>query len=194
MSINISHILDTCVNVPPAIRRAGVIPYTFVNNQIMFCFGVDIPSGDLTDFGGGRRRNESILTCANREFMEESLGVFGNYRIYTRKHDYPIIYSPTMMIVLIPVFPYTEYWNLIFKHTLKQICPDTRIEVSDLVWVHWDQMMEYIMGNNNNIIYKNKSYIIYNVVKNFLQGLMEAHPSFNQHLSQLYLQVFNILI
>lgn len=60
--------------------RSGVIPYTVQNDTIHFLFGRDKKSGDLCDFGGGRKKDESSHDAAIREFKEESNCIFGDYK------------------------------------------------------------------------------------------------------------------
>jgi hypothetical protein len=56
--------------------RAGVIPYTVINEEKHFCLAVDSTYGNLTDFGGCVKRYELFTRAASRELYEESLGVF----------------------------------------------------------------------------------------------------------------------
>lgn len=65
-------------NPHSSITRAGVIPYAVVGRMIHFCLGVDVGSGDLTDFGGGYspRRDVDPVAAALRELREESQFIF----------------------------------------------------------------------------------------------------------------------
>ena len=45
-----------------------------------FCLGIDSNFGDLTDFGGGMKKNETFINCGLRELEEESKGVFGEIK------------------------------------------------------------------------------------------------------------------
>jgi hypothetical protein len=65
------------------IERSGIIPYTSVNGEMFFLLAVDNYTGELGDFGGGSKYNESALDTAKREFEEESKGIF--------KAEYPNI-------------------------------------------------------------------------------------------------------
>lgn len=59
-------------------KRGGVILYTLVDGIIYIGLGVDAPTHDLTDFAGSieRRKNESAIEGALREFNEETLKIF----------------------------------------------------------------------------------------------------------------------
>jgi hypothetical protein len=60
-------------------KRAGVLPYTIDENyRVHFLFGIDKISSELTDFGGGCKKNESLVDTAFREFSEETCFIFAN--------------------------------------------------------------------------------------------------------------------
>ena len=70
-------------------RRAAVMPYTFdKDNRLLFLVGKDKNSGDITDFGGGRKKYEYSLNAAIREFNEETSGVFSPYIHATSCNEY----------------------------------------------------------------------------------------------------------
>lgn len=69
---------------PPGyyLLRGGIIPYVVVptdeGDQVVYGFGLDSTSADLTDFGGKRDpKDRDIIDTAIREFGEETLSVFG---------------------------------------------------------------------------------------------------------------------
>ena len=61
--------------------RASVLPYVIKNDgnqrKIYFLFGIDRETGDITDLGGGVKRDEFSLEAGLREFREESDEIFG---------------------------------------------------------------------------------------------------------------------
>lgn len=130
----------------PAIKnipRAGVLFYTFIQGELHVCFGKDAKSGDLTDFGGGKRAGESPVKCAIREGNEESRYAFSNLKIDQIQGFY-CLYSSNMLIIFIPVAsPDTrdirELTGTNFKE--KQFLSKTQLkakafnEVSDIVWL-----------------------------------------------------------
>ena len=59
----------------PRPGRAGVLPYTIVNGQLHFLFGVDRKAREYSDFGGGRKQDESFTQGAYREAIEELEGI-----------------------------------------------------------------------------------------------------------------------
>jgi len=64
-------------------NRCGIIIKTMGSDgKTYYCFGVDRPSKEMTDFGGTleARDNHNIISCAVREFNEESLKVFGTLK------------------------------------------------------------------------------------------------------------------
>lgn len=59
--------------------RAGIIVYRKIGPHIEYVMGVDRKSGDISNFGGTIELSDgSPITAAIREFLEESLGVFGS--------------------------------------------------------------------------------------------------------------------
>lgn len=89
----------------PSIRnipRAGVLFYTFINGRLNICFGRDASTRELTDFGGGRRNNESPVKCAIREGNEESRYAFSEIRP-DQVQGFFCLYSSHMLIIFIPV-------------------------------------------------------------------------------------------
>lgn len=64
----------------PSVKRAAVVPFTIINGDLHFMFGVDKQSGDITDAGGGRKfeKNEPLIKTGFREWGEEVRRVFGN--------------------------------------------------------------------------------------------------------------------
>jgi len=64
-------------NPYPSLTRAAVVPFTISDGNLYFCFGKDSGSGDITDAGGGRKSNETVLEAGLREWTEEFRKIFG---------------------------------------------------------------------------------------------------------------------
>jgi len=86
------------------IERGGCIFFTIINDEFYICLGRDKRSGDLTDFGGRRKkkRNENIIQCAIREANEESNCAFGLTSINVVQ-EFKVLYNSQMLIIFIPV-------------------------------------------------------------------------------------------
>ena len=57
--------------------RAGVIPYTIdKTGNLHFLLGIDKKTRELTDFGGGIKKYETVVEGALRELHEESCHIF----------------------------------------------------------------------------------------------------------------------
>ena len=78
-------------------NRAGVILYDVSISK--FIFGIDKKSGDITDFGGGCKKTEDIISTAKRELFEES-GYFINYN--TLNECYSINFN-NVYIIFLPI-------------------------------------------------------------------------------------------
>jgi len=132
--------LDPCIkNIP----RAGVLFYTFIDEELYICFGRDQATGDLTDFGGGRKQNEDPVRCAIREGNEESRFAFSEIQP-EQVQEFFCLYSSNMLIIFIPVaapdgmdIRQVTNENFSSKQFLnrRQVQAKCYNEVSDLVWL-----------------------------------------------------------
>ena len=136
--------------------RAGVIPYTICDGMVYFAFGVDALTGDLTDFGGGVMKTDGgEINGGIREFREESLGTFepicNNDLI-----DHYIIHTNKMIILLV-------YYNVnplyIRNKFRKKLLNTDTPEVTDIVWMTKDEILDSIRG---------KGRVIYSRVRSLL--------------------------
>jgi hypothetical protein len=59
------------------VQRAAVVPFTIKEGDLYFCFGKDTKTSDITDAGGGRKRNETLIQTGFREWEEEFRAIFG---------------------------------------------------------------------------------------------------------------------
>ena len=86
------------------IPRAGVVFYSFIDDELYLCFGRDKKSGELTDFGGGRieKIGETSICCAVREGNEESKCAFSEITV-DQVQGFCCLYSSNMLIIFIPV-------------------------------------------------------------------------------------------
>lgn len=88
--------------------RASVVPYLCKNingkDVLYFLFGIDKVSLEITDFGGGVKKEEFSLQAALREFKEESDIIFGD--LYNNPNDFIneiAIHSNDMSVLFIPL-------------------------------------------------------------------------------------------
>lgn len=52
--------------------RSGMILYIKISNNLFFLMGVDKKTKELTDFGGGIKESENVITAGLRELKEET--------------------------------------------------------------------------------------------------------------------------
>ena len=127
-------------HVKPA--RGGVIVYTIVNGKLFFGLGVDTKSGDLTDFGGGIRykKDQNAIQGALREFMEESLSVFG---VFTQEDVQKnlVVYSPNMLILFIHLKLDIANVNEVFT---SRVNTSRNPEICNIVWLPQEQFRTMI--------------------------------------------------
>lgn len=171
------HQLDFNDPAIKSIPRAGVLFYTFINNEFHLCFGKDARSGDLTDFGGGRRHNESPIKCAVREGNEESRYAFSDIKP-EQVQGFFCLYSSNMLIIFIPVTSPNEadirhitevnFRNKQFLNK-KQVRAKCFNEVSEIVWLNEAQI--------ENLFSDRPTFQMFAKVRRFMYSCIEFSQS-----------------
>lgn len=130
--------------------RAGIIPYTFINGEIVMAMGIDSAFGDLTDFGGGVKRSDpTVLHSALREFNEETLGAFGTFSPEDL-NDAFVVYDRNSMIIFVYDPNYFTQSNVIFNQRVKFIKDH---EIARIVYMNKSYFNEVILGYRDLIVY-----------------------------------------
>ena len=137
--ISSAHEMDVIKDNP---GRSGAIIYTHVNGQTLFCLGIDTESRDLTDFGGGVKKEETPVEGGLRELHEESQGIFGDLTPKDVENSI-MFHSHNMGIMFInmDINPYE-----IDKRFQSQIDINPCPEVSGIVWLTTRELLESIHG------------------------------------------------
>lgn len=103
-----------CNEIPDyRFKRAGIIPYTRVEGELIFFLnifsgdedGIDIKA-ELSDFGGRVDSRESFLECATNELFEESLGLFnfvGKEKLVSAVSHALYVEDRTLIVLFTPV-------------------------------------------------------------------------------------------
>jgi len=121
--------------------RSGVIIYTHFKGKTYFCLGIDSNFGDLTDFGGGMKKNETFINCGLRELEEESKGVFGEIKEEEIQSNMGV-YSKNMIIMFI-------YRNVDMVKTKKDFKSNN--EVSNIEWIETKDFIDIISGKGKRM-------------------------------------------
>nr|QBK86404.1 MAG: NUDIX hydrolase [Marseillevirus LCMAC102] len=140
--------------------RAAVVPYTIDvhngTNILYFLFARDRVSGDITDLGGGVKKNEYSLIAALREFREESDEIFGT--LYERVNDLTTniaLLGDNMSVLFIPVkWEWYKKAPDLFKEKKKS--PHFQFkrshnEVSELLWFNENEFQQLISPKNKQM-------------------------------------------
>lgn len=147
-------------------ERAGVIPYTVIDDEKWFCLGVDSQHGTLTDFGGSVKKYETFAAAAVRELYEETLGVFkfSPHMIYNHTIS---IYDKNMIIMFAQVA--TSSISAITTQFHKLYSKVRRCENSNIMWIREDILCNLIhTGKSINV--ENCNYpMIYKPVADLLR-------------------------
>lgn len=153
------------------IPRAGIVFYSFINDELHICFGRDKKTGELTDFGGTRieRTGESSVRCAVREGNEESRFAFSKLNT-DQVQGFCCLYSSNMLIIFVPVV--SPDIAIDIREITKQNFDDSRFlnshqrrdrrynEISELVWLDESQI--------NNLFSDEPVIQMYSKVRRFI--------------------------
>lgn len=162
------------------VKRAGILFYTIMGGKIWFCFGRDERTGELTDFGGGRKLKETSFECAIREANEESRYIFGEIKL-PMIVDCRCLYNKNMLMVLCPI----DYEESLFevtnerfdkclclkKNEKKRSC---HYEMSSITWISIDDLFLHF-DNSSSTVQGMKP--IYSRVRQFLVSCKEFSSS-----------------
>ena len=121
--------------------RVGILPYTIMNNQIYVLIGIDRKSGDLTDFGGGRKQNESFVNGALRECREETEGVIAYY-----PNDIKCCLASSTRrtgVIFLPIKTTATVMAGICHEIKKRLTE--RSEMSDVEWIPWTYLLKLVL-------------------------------------------------
>lgn len=133
--------------------RSGAIIYTKENDKTYFCLGIDTQSGNLTDFGGGVKKGETIIEGGLRELEEESQGVFGTIDP-SDIEDKITFHCYNMAIMFIPIEVTSTTLRTrdeIYTEFTKRIEGNVDPEVCDIVWLDTQEFMESIHGRGRKL-------------------------------------------
>ena len=163
-------------------KRSAIIPYTVVGKSLHIQLGIHKKSGELTDLGGGVKKDENDLSAAVRELHEESRNVYkdmintensGQYisisKNFTATRNYNLNDYATgeMTVIFVPVKKemYNKT-NAIFQNTMAiDECQD---EISKLVWLSESTFMKAVDGS------KSCGYVMWPKLKKFYKDTLTA--------------------
>jgi len=157
-------------------KRAGIIPYTIIEDKKYFCLGVDSKYGTLTDFGGGIKKEETFIEGACRELEEESLGIFDFTSEKDIKNitDYSkTIYDGTTAILFVHVK--VNDLNSVVEEFHRRMNKQTFVENSNIMWIPED-IFFYLIKSGKTI--RNGKYIypsVYKIVNDLLRSVSNSN-------------------
>jgi len=135
-------------SLKPGVERAGIIPYVKVDGKIYFLLAQDTKTKELGDFGGGRKKGETPLFTAFREWSEESRGMFDGTRIgldFQRMYYSPMVYHPEQKCGIIFVKVSEEWRRMAVDEFSSKIPISAEMrEVSAVRWVSAQNMVKLI--------------------------------------------------
>lgn len=146
-------------------NRSGVIVYTWIYGMIHVGLGLDRNFNELTDFGGGIKyhKDKDALHGALREFMEESLFVFGPINTKDIQNSLVTLDDNTCIVMLnMNVDPYSA--SALFRNRANVY---DKPEVTDIVWLPMTRFIDILKSGVG----------IYSKVRD----LLVKSPMFNLH-------------
>lgn len=124
-------------------HRAGVIPYTSINGKMHFLLAKDRSFGELTDFGGGVKGEETALKGALREYSEESNYIFENEKADL---DNSVAITDGKMAILFLHIDSSWYYKASRVFAEKKVTEGEPAlqEVSEILWVTEERLINLI--------------------------------------------------
>jgi hypothetical protein len=151
-------------------NRAAVLPYVIKDFKVYFLVAVDSKTGEITDLGGGVKKNECSIVAAIREFKEETKEIFeGIYNQINNMATNVAIVCNQMCVIFLPleqIWLDTAVQKFKMKKSHKKICN----EISDLLWVEQDDFVNMLDGKSQ----KMWNRIRYFYKNNYDENLIEA--------------------
>jgi len=141
-------------------KRASVVPYTFIKNskgvyELYMLMGIHAKSGEVTDFGGGVKKDEHDLQASIRELNEETYDMFNVVSIETFKTciaitrpAYETVIKPTNTKVNVEGIStlFLPVDNVSFKYassTFKKMSfHDDKREIRDIMWLKGSEILK----------------------------------------------------
>jgi hypothetical protein len=112
------------------LKRCGIVPFCFKDNDVIFYLGVDTKTDEITDFGGSINISirETPIQCAIREFKEESLDTFDD-QCLLNINECLCVHDIYRIVIFVNV-PNKDYSDIFNK---KKELIETPLEVKDIV-------------------------------------------------------------
>jgi len=152
--------------------RSSIIPFTIVNNSIWFLVGVDKNTGEITDLGGGVKKNENNLIAGYREFNEETKGIFGcisdinlNKTVALIDYKYKKVNEEKTYQMSTLFIPIDNSYTINTKNFSTIIASEKhKNEIEELLWIK-DSEFEQLLQN------KHLKYVLWQRIRSFYKNI-----------------------
>jgi hypothetical protein len=162
--------------------RTSVVPYTIIKNKqqssiitydIWYLLGVDADHNEITDHGGGIKKNEYDLDAAERELFEETREIFGDLKDKLSFCISAVREPPPntkishghggMSVIFLPIendWLVSNKAILLFERAKNKVTTDrSHHELSELLWINDKKFSQLI---KRSIIPSNRTPAAYN--------------------------------
>lgn len=138
----------------PFIIRCGVIPFTIKkdkngNPRRFYLLARDSQTKDFGDFGGGRKVHEGGLSCAYREFVEETRSLFNGVVTFEKMSESLAFVNERYGMAIIFVYIDPSWKTSKIYETFRSLKPmgKTGMEISSVQWVNEKNFIAFIKGD-----------------------------------------------
>lgn len=157
-------------------RRAGVIPFTIANDgEMYFMLGRDAKYRQFTDFGGGGKKDETLVATATREFNEEAAKLFHSVimseEYITRNSIIKTVNHYTCYFL--PV-PNSYYFDGVNNHKTE--------EIDTVRWFSYTKLVKIVLRNHS---------MLWGTIRKMLRNVPINNLLFKEYLKVAYRGVSN---
>lgn len=206
-------------------QRVSLVPYTIKDNELYMMFGIhnhksnklplsDFPTNfsniitdntsqhilcdEITCLGGSSKNKETIIETAEREFREESKGIFGKTITMDLLMSSVAVIKPNkcdykgITVIFVPV---TVQW-IELSQQLFEITPNKRCdvdEISSLKWISERDFYTFLNSElplNGMVVWEKLRRFYKTIFSGYLKELLIARwfwPSFQEYISSNHL-------
>jgi len=130
--------------------RGAIIPYTKKQDEIYVLMAIDRKTRELSDFGGGIKKNESVFDGTLRELKEESCNILNNSISKEHlRHSYVITNNMyTQCIFFVEIDPTWLYFiSSLFQTQLTKYTSKKYRENIGVSWLHINIFNSYLKND-----------------------------------------------
>jgi hypothetical protein len=151
--------------------------YKISDGELVFIMGVDNKTGDLTDFGGGRKLHERVEEAAVREYTEETYDSFVSLIPSDLSNDYCLYTGRTIVIL----HKYTGEIGTSINEFNRKCSTESNPEIRRIYTCDVDRLIRICKNKSKNrIMFSRIRKLFYSqymkTKREFMKELLEDEP------------------